>query len=150
MLDVSAEQHLAEETRIVEELWAAAKIRVELPLRMAQNFFNSHGPMSSQSNSRRSFHRFYLRSKAVLIQDTTIYGGYTTDVSRQGFGFLSPQELQLKSKWTIKLPNGSEYLLMVTRCRRVSDHCFVCGGRFAAQLHSHRSSSEEKAAEEAS
>lgn len=142
MLDVS------DEKRVVEELWAAAKIRVKLPMLTAKYFFEPKGPMPCHTNSRRSFHRFYMRSKAVLIQDTTIYGGYTTDVSRQGIGFLSPRELMPKSKWTLKLPGGAEYELIVTRCRRENDNCFACGGRFATTSLANASTDEQPAAEE--
>lgn len=142
MLDVS------DEKRIVEELWVAAKIRVKLPMLTAKYFFEPKGPMPCHHNSRRSFHRFYMRSKAVLVQDATIYGGYTTDVSRQGIGFLSPRQLMPKSKWTLKLPDGAEYELIVTRCRRENDNCFTCGGRFASQTMGGSLNSEEGSAEE--
>jgi PilZ domain len=148
MLDVSDEKRVAEEKRVVEELWAAAKVRVKLPMLTAKYFFEPKGPMPSHTSSRRSFHRFYMRSKAVLLQDTTIYGAYTTDVSRQGIGFLSPRQLMPKSKWTLKLPGGNEYELIVTRCRRESDNCYACGGRFATQSIPQSSSPAEATAEE--
>jgi hypothetical protein len=137
MLDVSDENDVA------EELWAAAKIRVKLPALTAKYFFEPKGPMSNHHSSRRSFHRYYMRSKAVLIQGEVIYGAYTTDISRQGIGFLSPQPLLPKSKWTLKLPGGGEYELLVTRCHRESDNCFTCGGRFATQTNLENSDAEE-------
>jgi len=144
MLDISNEKDVA------EELWAAAKIRVKLPMFTAKYFFEPKGPMPSHHSSRRSFHRYYMRSKAVLIQMTTIYGAYTTDVSRQGIGFLSPRQLMPKSKWTLKLPGGAEYELVVTRCHRESDNCFACGGRFATQTNLDTTGPEEEAKSEES
>jgi PilZ domain len=116
---------------LVDEMWQSAKIRVKLPMLTAKYFFEPKGPMPNHYSSRRSFHRYYMRSKAVLIQGETVYGAYTTDVSRQGVGFLSPRQLMPKEKWTLKLPNGSQYELLVTRCHRESENCFACGGRFA-------------------
>jgi hypothetical protein len=148
MLDVSNEKRVADEKTVVEELWAAAKVRVKLPMLTAKYFFEPKGPMPIHTSSRRSFHRFYMRSKAVLLQETTIYGGYTTDVSRQGIGFLSPRQLMPKSKWTLKLPSGAEYDLIVTRCRRENDNCFACGGRFASQTMAGDTNSEEASSED--
>ena len=121
---------LSHEKCVIDELWQAADAHTQLPLRTATNFFEPKGPMPIHFSSRRSFHRYYLRSKAILVQGARIYGVYTTDVSRQGFGFLSPRQLMPKEKWTLKLPNGAEYVLQIKRCRRESENCFACGGGF--------------------
>ena len=121
---------ISHEKGVIEELWQAADACTKLPILTARYFFEPKGPMSSHFSSRRSFHRFYLRGKAVLIQSERTYGVYTTDISRQGIGFLSPRQLMPKEKWTLKLPNGAEYQLQVKRCRRESENCFACGGRF--------------------
>lgn len=121
---------LSHEERIVEEMWQAAADRAKLPLPMARHFFEPKGPMPTHFDSRRSFHRYYLRSKAVLIQNDRIYGVYTTDVSRQGIGFLSPRQLLPKQRCTLKLPNGTEFHVQIKRCRRECEGCFACGGCF--------------------
>ena len=143
MLDLSYEKGVDEKGR-VEELWQTAKIRVKLPMLTSRYFFEPKGPMPNHYSSRRSFHRYYMRSKAVLIQGDKVYAAYTTDVSRQGVGFLSPRQLMPKERWTLKLPNGSEYELIVTRCRLESDCCFACGGRFESQGNNTPSETEEK------
>jgi PilZ domain len=142
MLDISHEKSVVEKDR-VEELWQQAKIRVKLPMLTSKYFFEPKGPMPNHYSSRRSFHRYFMRSKAVLIQGDKVYAAYTTDVSRQGVGFLSPKQLMPKEKWTVKLPNGSEYELIVTRCHLESESCFACGGRFDTQGNNPTSINEE-------
>jgi len=142
MLGISDEKGV-DKKGLVEELWNSAKIRVKLPMLTAKYFFEPKGAMPNHYSSRRSFHRYYMRSKAVLIQGDKVYAAYTTDVSRQGVGFLSPKQLMPKEKWTLKLPNGAEYELLVTRCHLESDHCFACGGRFTIQENNTQSSSEQ-------
>ena len=89
-----------------------------------------------------------------MIQGDKVYAAYTTDVSRQGVGFLSPRQLMPKEKWTLKLPNGAEYELLVTRCHLESENCFACGGRFDdsksnnAELLDHRGNSNMTRVEE--
>ncbi|MGD9636822.1 MAG: PilZ domain-containing protein [Pirellulales bacterium] len=128
MLDIGHEKS------IIEELWLAAEARVKLPMLTAKYFFEPKGAMPNHFSNRRSFHRFYLRSKAILTQGDRILGAYTTDVSRQGIGFLSPVQLMPKGKWKLRLPTGAEYELRVTRCRRESENCYACGGRFSAPI----------------
>ena len=134
---------VSHEKSVVEELWRKAKVRVKLPMLTAKYFFEPKGPMPNHYSSRRSFHRYYMRSKAVLIQGDKVYATYTTDVSRQGVGFLSPRQLMPKEKWTLKLPNGAEYELLVTRCQRESEHCFACGGKFTIQVGNGTATTEE-------
>jgi hypothetical protein len=124
---------VSDETDVVESLWNSAQTRVQLPSLTAQHFFEATGPMPNHHGSQRSFHRFLMRSKAVLIQGDKVYAAYTTDVSRQGIGFLSPKQLMPKERWTLRLPGGAEYNVQVTRCRLESEHCFACGGRFTIQ-----------------
>jgi len=119
------------EIDVIAALWRGADACTELPPPLtARSFFELKGPMPLQFGSRRSYHRFYLRSKAILIQGSRRYGVYTTDISRQGIGILSPQQLMPNEKWTLKLTNGGEYALRVQRCRQESENCFTCGARF--------------------
>jgi len=121
---------LSHEESVIEAMWLAADACTKLPPPTARYFFELKGPMPSHYDNRRSFHRYYLRGKAILVQGDRVYGVYTTDVSRQGIGFLSPRQLMPKEQWTLKLPNGVAYLLQVKCCRRECDNCFSCGGRF--------------------
>jgi hypothetical protein len=59
-----------------------------------------------------------------------VLGAFTKDVSRQGIGFLSPVQLLPMEHIGLLLANGTEYALEVSRCRRVDQDCFDCGGRF--------------------
>ncbi len=142
MLGVSDEKGV-DQKAIVEELWQKAEARVKLPMLTAKYFFEPKGPMPNHYSSRRSFHRYYMRSKAVLIQGDRVYGAFTTDVSRRGLGFLSPRQLMPKEKWTLKLPNGAEYEIAITRCRRESENCFACGGRFTTPATDAQATNEE-------
>jgi PilZ domain len=121
---------ISHECDVIEELWAVADACTQLPLRTARDFLELQGPLPRHFSTRRSFHRFYLRSKAALIQGDRIYGVYTTDISRQGIGILSPRQLMPREKWTLKLANGGAYELRVKRYRRESEGCFACGARF--------------------
>ena len=86
--------------------------------------------MPSLNDSKRSYHRFYLRGRAIVKHKDMLLGAYTKDVSRQGIGFLSPVQLMPMEQIGVQLPNGAEYSLEVTRCRRVDEGCFDCGAKF--------------------
>jgi hypothetical protein len=58
----------------------------------------------------------------------------STDVSRQGIGFLSPVQLMPKETWKLRLPTGAEYELRICRCRRESDNCYAFGGKFTTAI----------------
>lgn len=146
MLGVSNENGI----EIFDELWRKATIRVKLPMLTAKYFFEPKGAMPNHYSSRRSFHRYYMRSKAVLVCGNTVYGAYTTDVSRQGIGFLSPRQLMPKEKWKLRLPNGAEYELLVARCRRESEHCYACGGKFTTAANDTQEADDKQDAKEES
>ena len=124
MLDLSHAESVS------ESQWQAADAHTKLPLRTARYFCEYKGPMPQHAGSRRSFQRFYVRAKAVLIHGERSYGIYTTDISRQGIGFLTPRQLLPDEKCTLTLPNGAAHELQIKRCRRESDDCFACGARF--------------------
>lgn len=126
MLDFSHER------QVVAELWDASEKKVTLPQAMERQFFQSHGPTPAYFDNRRSYHRYFLRGKAVLTRGETNIGTYTKDVSRQGVGFLSPVQLMPQERVTLRVPTA-ELSLQVARCRRVMDGCFDCGARFALE-----------------
>jgi hypothetical protein len=122
---------LSNEKRLMEKLWEAAEATLVLPEPEAKYFFEFKGPMpSGHFDNRRSYHRFYLRDKAILTRNRTTLGVYTTDFSRQGIGFLSPRQLLPRERVQLILTSGVEYFLQVARCRRRSENLFECGGRF--------------------
>ncbi len=124
MLEVDNSQTL------VEQLWEQAPTKVQLPESIRQKFFNVQGAMSLYPDSRRGYHRYFLRGKAVLKRQQTVLGTYTKDVSRQGIGFFSPVPLLPKERVVLRVASR-ELSLQVTRCRRVVPGCFECGAKFA-------------------
>jgi hypothetical protein len=122
---------VSNEKRLMEKLWEAAEAALQLPEPEATYFFQFKGPMpSGHFDNRRSYHRFYLRDKAILTRGKSTLGVFTTDISRQGIGFLSPVQLMPKERVQLLLTSGVEYHLQVARCRRQNDNCYECGGRF--------------------
>ena len=122
---------LSDERDVIADAWEAAVARTELPRSVARRFFEPKGPMRGHFDNRRTYHRFYLRGKAVLMRGETTLGIYTKDISRQGICFLAPVQLLPKERVKLRMPNGSEYELVIARCRREEDNCFECGTRFA-------------------
>jgi hypothetical protein len=116
--------------KLMNDLWDATATKVELPDSLRPSYFGAQGPAPLYHDNRRSFHRYYMRGKAVLKRRTSIIGTYTKDVSRQGVAFLSPVPLLPKERVKICIPTA-ELNLEVTRCRRLNPHCFECGARFA-------------------
>ena len=110
--------------------WDSADETVELPASINEGYFEKRGPMPLHYENRRSFHRYYMRGKAILRRGDMTLAVYTKDVSRQGFGFYSPMQLLPLEHVQLVLPDGSELELEVTRCRRVDTKCFDCGTRF--------------------
>ena len=116
--------------KLMDDLWAATAQRVELSDEEQQKFFAAKGAGPVSHANKRTYHRFYLRSRAVLKRNNTLLGTYTKDISRQGVGFLSPVPLKPKERVKLRVPTA-ELSLEITRCRRVDQSCFECGGRFA-------------------
>jgi hypothetical protein len=114
----------------MNDLWDATAIKVVLPESLRTAYFGAQGPVPLYHDNRRSFHRYYMRGKAVLKRGTSMNGTYTKDVSRQGVAFLSPVPLLPKERVKIHVPTA-ELLLEVTRCRRLDPKCFECGAKFA-------------------
>ncbi len=121
---------LEDKREISPEQWEAVFARVCMPTLTEENFFEARGPTEDSSENKRSYGRFFLRSRAILKWNKSVVGVYTKDLSRQGIGFLSPVELTLEESIQLQLTNGAEYRMEVTRCRRVGDNCFDCGARF--------------------
>ena len=116
--------------KIMNDLWDATPSKVELPDAVRPEYFNAQGPAPLFHDNRRTFHRYFMRGKAVLKRGETMIGTYTKDVSRQGVGFLSPVALLPKERVKLRVP-ATELSLEVTRCRRLDPKCFECGARFA-------------------
>lgn len=116
--------------KIMNDLWDATPSKVELPDALRPAYFNVQGPAPLFHDNRRTFHRYFMRGKAVLKRGTSMIGTYTKDVSRQGVAFLSPVPLLPKERVKLRVP-AAELSLEVTRCRRLDPKCFECGAKFA-------------------
>ena len=92
--------------------------------------FSAQGPGPVFYDNKRSYHRYFMRGKAVLKRGTTMIGTYTKDVSRQGVAFFSPIPLLPKERVKLRVP-AAELSLEVTRCKRLEPNCFECGAKFA-------------------
>jgi hypothetical protein len=116
--------------KLMLDLWDATASKVDLPESLRTAYFGAQGPSPLYHDNRRTFHRYYMRGKAVLKRGTSMIGTYTKDVSRQGVAFLSPVPLLPKERVKLRVP-AAELLLEVTRCRRLDPKCFECGAKFA-------------------
>jgi hypothetical protein len=109
--------------------WSKVEQTTKLPARL-KDFFERHGLTPSHSESRRAYHRFFLRSKAILRRNDTALGVYSVDASRSGIAFLSPIELALKERVSIRLPKTKEFQIEIVRCRLLEEQCYECGAVF--------------------
>ena len=116
--------------KLMNDLWEATPSKVELPDSLRPRFFEVKGPVPLFHDNRRTYHRYFMRGKAVLKRGTSLIGTFTKDVSRQGVAFLSPVQLMPKERVTLRVP-AAELSLEVTRCRRLDPKCFECGARFS-------------------
>ena len=115
---------------LLDDLWETTTTKVQLPDAEKSTFFAAHGVAPLFYENKRSYHRYYMRGKAVLKRGNSLLGTYTKDVSRQGIAFLSPIPLMPKERIKLRVPKA-ELSLEVTRCRRIEADCFECGAKFA-------------------
>lgn len=115
---------------MMDDLWVATAQHVELSDEKRQEFFGAKGAGPVVHDNKRTYHRYYMRSRAIVKRGTALLGGYTKDISRKGVGFLSPVPLMPKERVILRV-RTTELSLEITRCRRIDKGCFECGGRFA-------------------
>ena len=115
---------------VTEASWSRLPSRVQLPVSQ-EEFFALRGPLPVHPESRRRFHRFYLRGLAILRYQGHEYAGYAKDISRMGLGFYSPIQLFPCDEVTILMPEREPILAEVTRCLRIGNACYECGTVFA-------------------
>jgi hypothetical protein len=116
--------------KLMEDLWNSTATKLQLSAALKEEFFGAHGAGPVYFDNKRTYHRYYMRGKAVLKRGTTIIATYTKDVSRQGVAFLSPVPLMPKERVKLRVP-AAELGLEVTRCRKIEPGCFECGAKFA-------------------
>ena len=116
--------------KLMDQLWDATTSKVELPESLKSSYFSAQGPGPICYDNRRTYHRYFMRGKAVLKRGESLIGTLTKDISRQGVAFLSPVPLLPKERVKLHIPTA-ELNLEVSRCRRLDQKCFECGARFA-------------------
>ena len=116
--------------KLMEDLWNATATKVQLSAALKNDFFAARGAGPVYFDNKRTYHRYYMRGKAVLKRGEAIIATYTKDVSRQGVAFLSPVPLMPKERVKLRVP-AAELGLEVTRCRKIEPGCFECGAKFA-------------------
>jgi hypothetical protein len=123
------------ETSVIAALWEQAELRTRLPERHDGDP-GRQGPTPRRYDCRRGYHRFYLRGKAIVVRNGALLGVYTKDVSRKGFGLLSPQQLFPKEQVELHAANGQDYRLQIVRCRRIDERCYECAASFLPRMQS--------------
>jgi hypothetical protein len=116
--------------KLMDDLWEATAAKVQLPNSLRADYFGAQGPAPLFHDNRRTYHRYFMRGKAVLKRGQSMIGTFTKDVSRQGVAFLSPVPLLPKERVKLRV-TSAELSVEVTRCRRIDPKCFECGARFA-------------------
>jgi PilZ domain len=125
---------LADEFEISESTWDDLPSRAELPC-APEDFFDP-GAAALFGDSRRQYHRFFLRERAFLVRRDALFAVYTKDASRKGIGLISPIQLFPRDLVKLLLPEFGTMTLSVRRCRRISSMCYDCGTVFADGLAS--------------
>jgi hypothetical protein len=117
------------EKDIINHCWESLQQKTRLPAQMEESF-EQYGSTPVHPESRRAYHRFYVRGKAILRWQETLLAVYTADASRNGIRFLSPVEIRPKDRARIRLPNTKEFQIEVVRCHRIDEECYDCGAVF--------------------
>ena len=113
----------------LNQLWESATLKAQLPDDLKQDFFNAEDGGSLCFGSRRAFHRYFLRGKAIVIRGDVLLGTYTKDVSREGLAFYSPVSLSIEEHVKVVVP-AKELCVEITRCHEIEPACFDCGAKF--------------------
>jgi hypothetical protein len=126
---------LIDATTLTEASWHELVSRAELPFSW-QEYVAGAGTVQSTPEDTRKFCRIALRSIAIVFIDEQAHAAYAKDVSKVGMGFYSPVNLLPRTFIRIWVPGRSLLRLRVSRCRRLGERCFECGGLFEAGIKS--------------
>lgn len=121
------DQHLS--TQLIDGPWAKLRVRAELPC-TEEAYFGASGATPTSPDSRRRYRRLRVRGRAAVQRGSEALGAYASDVSPGGIGFFSPVQLFPKEKVTVTIEDCEPMELTITRCRRVRQQCYSCGGTF--------------------
>jgi hypothetical protein len=122
---------ICDQEQLAPPEWDSIEQRARLPVSV-EDFLDKQGPMPVSPDSRRRYHRMYMRIRAVLRYHETFYAVYMSDISRSGIGFFSPVQLLPCAVIDIWLPDGRQLRLKTKNCVRLEETCYRCGALFAA------------------
>jgi hypothetical protein len=124
---------LIDATTLTEQSWHELASRAELPCSW-QEYVAGAGTVQMLPEDVRKFCRVALRSIAIVFVDDQAHAAYSKDVSKVGMGFYSPVNLLPRTFIRIWVPGRSLLRVRVSRCRRLGERCFECGGLFEAAV----------------
>ena len=128
MLDANHGQSLT------ETMWASAVSYAGTP--DDPPFQRASGPMLDDCLSRRTYQRFLVSRRAILVHGRDTHGVYVKDMSKGGVGFYSPFQLFPNGAGWLLLPDGDKKLqFRVRRCRRRGPNCYEIGAQFIGGDH---------------
>jgi hypothetical protein len=116
---------------------ARIECQVEVP-RSLQDRLARRGPQPGFGQERRQFTRFAFLTKTLLELETSIpciprphgeFAVLTTDVSRDGVGFLHVEQLYPGERVTVLFPTGT-LACRVMRCLKHNGNCYEIGAAF--------------------
>ena len=123
---------LCDSREIVAELWESVEQKAELP-QGQRDYWAQKGEQPIRTDSRRRYHRKFLRGKGVINRKGQELAIYLKDISRMGLGFYSPVQLFPEDVVTVQLPANKLFLVRVVRCRRLGVRSFDCGSVFCQE-----------------
>ncbi len=123
---------LSDQCQVTPPAWSEIEYRARVP-GAVDEFLNKQGPMPVAPESRRGYHRMYMRTSAVLRYQGEFYAIYMCDLSRTGAGLLSP--VQLLPCKLVEVWFADDRMLRVTtkNCLRIDENCYRCGVLFAGE-----------------
>lgn len=120
---------VSDQVELTPPEWASLAVRANLPT-TDEEFFGRQGPTPVNPDTRRRFHRMFLRTQAVLKYRGDYLAAYLTDLSRAGVGLVSPVQLLPCETIELWLQDGRHLTVYTARCIRVDTACYNCGGVF--------------------
>ena len=113
---------------------------IQLPATM-ERFFRETGTASGIQGDERRTARLIVRTKCLLIpelplpsfpRDSKAEGIYTSDISRQGVGFLASRQFLPEEEVRLILPTFW-LRAIISRARRLGPNCYQIGARLVSR-----------------
>jgi hypothetical protein len=114
---------------LVDCSWNDITTRATLPC-TEKDYFGTSGASPTSPDSRRRYRRIRVRGQIAVRRGSETLGAYAIDVSPVGSGFYSPVQLYPKERVTVHFEGRGPLEIQITRCRRVRQQCYSCGGMF--------------------